>query len=135
MASSEDIPLATEPLIFTAEQFAALQKQLQETQAQLAQQTSVPISVAPTSVQGNTAVTGNTSVVMEDAELQALELDWGDFDPLLLQQLKTNTALKKAFIAAHTLQNDNTQCVEGNQIATREGKRQRPSETGTARKD
>lgn len=90
----------------TPKQFTALQRRLQDSRDQLAESVSVPMSEATSSgrnASGHASVQGNNEIVMD--VLLALELDWGDFDPSrLLRQLKRDSSLKKAFIAADTLQ-------------------------------
>ena len=41
---------------------------------------------------------------MADPDLQALRLEWGDFDPQMIKQMLSDPAPKQAFVAARTLQ-------------------------------
>ena len=114
------------PTAMDTEQDALLQqvKTLQEQIALLqAQQQSVPSDTA--SATGNTLKPDDTSTAMDDSELLNLALDWGDFDPAVIQSLKNNPALRKNFIQIHTLQADATKVIQETAMVQREPKRPR----------
>ena len=118
----------------TVDEVAKLRESLASAQAEVAnmkaQAWNVPASTLP-SLSGNTDSPGNTDVQMADPDLQALCLEWGDFDPQMIKQMLSDRALKQTFIAARTLQPEVTQSVEGNKLAKRDNKRVRPDDSGS----
>lgn len=104
----------------------ALKESLARAQAAVAAASAQTNKVPSTT--GDTDMQGNTEENADDPDLKELLLDWGDFDPETLRQLKQDPKLKQAFIAAHTLSPEVTQCMEGSHLAKRDSKRSRPSE-------
>ena len=103
---------------------AKLQAELAKLQAQLqahAAGTQASVSSAsnlqaPAAAQQQQQVHVNYATQMaQDPELQALNLDWGDYDPNQLQSLLSDPGSKRAFIACHQSAADTSRClVEGN---------------------
>lgn len=104
---------ANVPAHVSAQEIANLQASLERAQAEIAamksQSAQVPASTLQ-SASGNTESPGNTDTAMADPELQALSLDWGDFDPQLVKQMLQDPSLKQAFIAAHTSARGYSEC-------------------------
>jgi hypothetical protein len=120
--ATASVPTIPDSTIDKDLEIQALKESLAKAQAAVvaanAQAKSVPSTIGDTEMQGNTDQ-------IDDVELKALLLDWGDFDPEMIRQMKQDPQLKKAFIAAHTLNPEVTQCLEGSKLSKRETKRPR----------
>ena len=116
--ATASVPTIPDSTIDKDLEIQALKESLAKAQAAVvaanAQAKSVPSTIGDTEMQGNTDQ-------IDDVELKALLLDWGDFDPEMIRQMKQDPQLKAAFIAAHTLNPDRGHTMFGRYKALKKG--------------